>query len=44
VHDASKSVAQAVKDAEGRVGAPIKITGFVRFAVGEGIDKSEAEE
>jgi elongation factor Ts len=44
VHDASKSVAQAAKEAEGKVGGPIKITGFVRFAVGEGIDRTEAED
>jgi elongation factor Ts len=39
VHDPAKSVAQAAKDAEGKAGAPIKITGFVRFALGEGIEK-----
>ena len=39
IHDPDKSVAQAVKEAEGKAGAPIKITGFVRYAVGEGIDK-----
>jgi elongation factor Ts len=39
VHDDKKSVAQAVKEAEGKVGAPVKITGFVRFALGEGIEK-----
>jgi elongation factor Ts len=33
------SVAQALKDAEAQVGAPIKVTGFKRFALGEGIDK-----
>ena len=44
IHDASKSVAQAAKEAEGKAGGPIKITGFVRLAVGEGIDKGEAEE
>jgi elongation factor Ts len=42
VHDASKSVAQAAKEAEGKVGGPIRITGFVRFAVGDGIDKTDA--
>ena len=35
-----KSVAQAVKEAEGKVGGPIKITGFVRFGLGEGIEKA----
>ncbi len=39
IHDPSKNVAQALKEAEGNVGAPIKITGFVRFALGEGIDR-----
>ena len=39
VHDPAKSVAQAVKEAEKSVGAPISITGFVRFALGEGVDK-----
>jgi elongation factor Ts len=39
VHDEKKSVAQAVKEAEGKVGAPIRIAGYVRFALGEGIDR-----
>ena len=39
IFDDKKSVAQAVKEAEGKVGGPIKVTGFVRFALGEGIDK-----
>ena len=39
VHDDKKSVAQAVKEAEGKVGAPVKVAGFVRFALGEGIEK-----
>lgn len=39
IHDTGKSVAQAVKEAEGRVGAPIKVAGFVRYALGEGIEK-----
>ena len=34
-----KTVAQALKEAEGKAGGPIKVTGFVRFAVGEGVDK-----
>ncbi|MCK9919448.1 translation elongation factor Ts [Microbacteriaceae bacterium K1510] len=41
VHDTGKNVAQAVKEAEGKVGGPIKITGFVRYALGEGIEKQE---
>jgi elongation factor Ts len=43
IHDPGKSVAQALKEAEGSVGAPIKVTGFVRYALGEGIEKQEAE-
>ena len=43
VHDDKKTVAQALKEAEGKVGGPIKVTGFVRFAVGEGIEKTAEE-
>jgi len=39
IHDPGKSVTQALKEAEGKVGAPIKIGGFVRYALGEGIEK-----
>jgi len=43
IHEPEKSVAQALKDAEGKVGGPIKVTGFVRYALGEGIDKQESD-
>ena len=43
IHDAGKSVAQALKEAEGKVGGPIKVTGFVRYALGEGIEKQESD-
>jgi elongation factor Ts len=43
VHDASKTVAQAVKESEGKVGAPVKLIGFVRFALGEGVEKAESD-
>ena len=43
VHDPAKTVAQAVKEAEKTVGAPIAITGFVRNALGEGVDKTAEE-
>ena len=43
VHEASKSVSQVLKEAEGRVGGPVKITGFVRYALGEGIEKEESD-
>jgi elongation factor Ts len=39
VHDSAKSVAQALKEAEKTVGAPIALTGFVRYALGEGVEK-----
>jgi elongation factor Ts len=38
-----RSVTQAIKEAEGKAGAPIKVTGFVLFAVGEGIEKQDSE-
>ena len=38
-----KRVAQAIKEAEKTVGAPIAITGFVRYALGEGVDKTAEE-
>jgi elongation factor Ts len=43
IFDDKKSVAQAVKEAEGKVGGPIEVTGFVRFALGEGIDKPSGD-
>ena len=43
IHDPGKSVAQALREAEGKVGAPVKITGYVRFALGEGIERQESE-
>ncbi|TCT12608.1 translation elongation factor Ts (EF-Ts) [Tepidamorphus gemmatus] len=43
VHDPEKSVEQAVKAAEAEIGAPIKIAGFIRFALGEGIEKEETD-
>jgi elongation factor Ts len=36
IHDGSKSVARPLKDAEGKVGGPIKLTGFARFALRRG--------
>ncbi len=34
-----QSVAQAIKEAEAKVGAPIKVTGFSRLTLGEGIER-----
>jgi elongation factor Ts len=43
IFDDKKSVAQALKEAEGKAGAPIKIVGFVRYALGEGIDRPSGD-
>jgi len=43
VIDGENSVQQAVKNAEKDVGAPIKVTGFVLFVLGEGIEKQETD-
>jgi elongation factor Ts len=43
IHDDKKSVAQALKEAEGKVGAPIKVAGFVRYKLGEGVEKQESD-
>lgn len=43
VHDSSKTVAQAVKEAEKAAGAPIVLKGFVRYALGEGIEKETSD-
>jgi elongation factor Ts len=39
IFDDKKSVAQALKESEAKAGEPIRIGGFVRFALGEGIDR-----
>ncbi|HXY59922.1 MAG TPA: translation elongation factor Ts [Methylocystis sp.] len=38
-----KTVAQAVKETEGKAGAPIAILGFRRYALGEGIEKATGD-
>ena len=38
-----KTVAQAVKETEGKAGAPIAIKGFKRYALGEGIEKQTGD-
>lgn len=37
------TVEQALKEAEGAIGAPAKIAGMVRFALGEGVEKEESD-
>ena len=43
IHESDKNVAQALKEAEGKVGGPIRVTGFVRYELGEGIEKQESD-
>jgi elongation factor Ts len=43
VHNDKQTVAQALKEAEGKVGGPIKVTGYVRYALGEGIERQESD-
>jgi elongation factor Ts len=43
VRDDKKSVSQVLKEAEGKVGGAIKVAGFVRYALGEGIEKQETD-
>jgi elongation factor Ts len=43
IHDPEKNVAQALKEAEGKVSAPIKLTGYVRYVLGEGIEKRQSD-
>ena len=41
VHDGAKTVAQAIAEAGKAAGADVKLTGFVRMQLGEGIEKKE---
>ncbi|MCZ4345311.1 translation elongation factor Ts [Devosia neptuniae] len=43
VIDGETKVRDAIKNAEKDVGAPIKLTKFVRYALGEGIEKAESD-
>src|SRR5205085_1901910 len=43
IFDDKKSVGQALKEVEGKVGGSIKVTSFVRYALGEGIEKQESD-
>lgn len=44
VIDGENTVEQALKNAEKEVGAPIGLKGFVRMALGEGIDKGDGSD
>jgi len=43
IFDSGKSVAQALKEAEGTAGGPIKVAGFVRYGLGDGIEKETSD-
>jgi elongation factor Ts len=43
IREPDKNVAQVLKEAERTVGAPVKISGFVRYALGEGIDRQDSD-
>ena len=43
IFDDKKTVAEAIKEAEAKVGGPIRIAGFVRYALGEGIERPEGD-
>jgi elongation factor Ts len=43
IHDPSKTVSQALKEAEKKVGAAVEVTGFKRYALGEGIDRKDSD-
>jgi elongation factor Ts len=43
VHDGAKTVAQAVGEAAKVAGAPIALKGYVRYALGEGIEKETSD-
>ena len=43
VIDGKASVAEILKQAEKTVGAPVKVSAFVRYQLGEGIEKKEED-
>jgi elongation factor Ts len=43
VIDTEKTVEQAVAEAGKEIGKPVKVAGFVRYALGEGIEKEESD-
>ncbi len=43
VMDNERTISKVLKDAESDVGAPIKLTGFARYQLGEGIEKEETD-
>jgi len=43
IHDSTKTVAQAVKEAANKLGVSVELKGFYRYALGEGIEKQETD-
>jgi elongation factor Ts len=43
IREPDKSVGQVLKEAEVKVGGAVKVAGFVRYALGEGIDRPESD-
>jgi len=43
VYEPSKSIEQVLKEAAAKVGAPVVLKAFVRYALGEGIEKEETD-
>jgi elongation factor Ts len=43
IHDPAKTIAQVVSEASKAAGAPVALKGFVRYALGEGIEKQESD-
>jgi elongation factor Ts len=43
VIDPTKTVGQAAKEMEGKAGAPVKIAAFIRYGLGEGIEKKQED-
>ena len=41
VIDGETKISDVINEASIRIGSPIKISGFVRFGLGEGIEKNE---
>jgi elongation factor Ts len=41
--DGKATVEQVLKDAEKKLGGPVKVTQFVRYALGEGIEKKSED-
>ena len=43
VIDGENKVSEAIESAAAEIGAPLKISGFVRFALGESVDRRETD-